>query len=141
MKSVSIVVSFFLVAFMLTTSCQQNNQDDNSQNTPASGTWKVSYFWDKSDETSNYTGYTFEFKSDGTLLAAKSGQNWSGNWSSGYDDSKDKFLIQFNTSSIPSALEELQEDWIIIQMDDSLMHFEHTSGGNGDTDILKFVKN
>ena len=38
------------------------------------------------------------------------------------------------------ALGELEEDWRIIELQDDFMHFEHTSGGNGDTDVLKFTK-
>ncbi len=92
-----------------------------------------------SDETSNYTNYTFEFGASGSLSATNGSQTWSGTWATGFDDSANKFLIDFN-GSIPSALEELEEDWRIIQMDANLMHFEHTSGGNGDTDVLKFSK-
>lgn len=105
--------------------------------TPASGQWKITYFFDKKDETSNYTGYVFDFGNTGALKASNGSQTWTGTWSSGYDDSANKFLIDFN-GSVPSALSELEEDWRILKMDDKLMHFEHVSGGNGDTDVVKF---
>lgn len=116
--------------------------DDNSLpngSAPASGTWKVSYFYDKSDETSYYTGYTFEFSSDGKLTAANGSQIYTGAWSAGFDDSKNKFLINFNGVH-PSALEDLEEDWLIIEQSSDFMHFKHTSGGNGNTDVLQFSK-
>ena len=64
-------------------------------------------------------------------------ESWNGAWSTGVDDSKDKFVISFSPGA-PSALSELAEDWLIIKMDDNVMQFEHTSGGNGDTDVLHF---
>lgn len=106
---------------------------------PAQGVWKVTYFYDKGDETADFSGYTFNFANNGTVTATQGSQTWTGTWSSGYDDSKNKFLIDFISGS-PSPLSELEEDWLIVKMDDQLMHFEHTSGGNGDTDVLKFEK-
>ncbi|MDX1913616.1 MAG: hypothetical protein SFV22_19125 [Saprospiraceae bacterium] len=118
------------------------NPDSNSNNgsTPPPGAWKVSYFFDKQDETGNYASYVFEFGSNGSMSATNGAQTWSGTWATGFDDSKDKFLIDFS-GAVPSALAELEEDWLIIQINDDSMHFEHTSGGNGDTDVLKFVHN
>lgn len=133
---------FLLVILTSFTACTKD--DDNPGNnpgnqTPSAGKWKISYFFDKQDETSNYTNYTFDFSSNGTLTATSGSQTWQGTWLTGYDDSKNKFLIDF-TGTIPSQLQELEEDWLIISMDDQFMHFEHTSGGNGDTDVLKFSK-
>jgi len=136
----SVLSILTLAAF---TSC--SSSDDNSSNggnnnvTPNPGQWKVTYFYDKKDETSNYSAYTFEFGSGGSLTATNGSQSWSGTWQTGIDDSADKFLIDFN-GTLPSALTEMEEDWRIITIEDNFMHFEHTSGGNGDTDVLKFTK-
>ncbi len=120
-----------------------HKSDDNSNNnnpvTPAAGKWKITYFFDKSDETSKYTSYTFDFGSNGSLTATNGAQSWSGTWQTGVDDSTNKFVISFG-GSIPSTLEDLSEDWRIITVNDTFMHFEHTSGGNGDTDVVKFSK-
>lgn len=143
MNSVKIAfAAFSLLLFASFASCTTN--DDNSPGgnnnvTPAAGQWKVTYFFDKKDETSNYTGYTFVFGTDGSLSASNGSQSWSGSWQTGIDDSANKFLIDF-TGTLPSALAELEEDWRIISIQDNFMHFEHTSGGNGDTDVLKFTK-
>lgn len=141
MRLIQKSLPLLLLVFMGFAACDDNSSSGNNGSgaTPASGTWKVSYFFDKQDETSNYTNYTFEFGANGSLSATNGSQTWSGTWATGFDDSANKFLIDFN-GSIPSALEELEEDWRIIQMDANLMHFEHTSGGNGDTDVLKFNK-
>ena len=141
----SIFSPLVLLAFsaaLFTAACSKSNDDNSTpggSNPPAAGAWKISYFYDKQDETSNYTGYTFEFKSDGTLVATNGSQTWNGTWSTNCDDSANKFCIFFN-ASVPSTLGELEEDWLIIEKNSSFMHFEHTSGGNGDTDIVHFTK-
>ena len=127
-----------LVAASLLTACDDKSNNPNTS-TPTAGTWKVVYFFDKQDETSNYAGYVFDFGSNGSLTATQNGQTWSGTWSTGFDDSKDKLLITFSGSA-PSALLDLQEDWLILKMNDTVMQFEHTSGGNGDTDVVHFEK-
>jgi hypothetical protein len=137
----SIKIAFALLLFASFASCTKNDDNSGGNNvTPSAGTWKITYFFDKQDETSNYTNYTFEFGSAGSLSATNGSQTWSGSWLTGFDDSTDKFLIDF-TGAVPSALSELEEDWRIIAIEDNFMHFEHTSGGNGDTDVLKFTKN
>lgn len=142
MKNIkNLLASLPLLAIILF-SCTKN--DDNSSGegnniAPSAGTWKVTYFFDKQNETNNYTHYTFEFGSNGSLTATDGSQTWSGTWLTGFDDSDDKFLIDF-TGTVPSPLSELEEDWRIITIEDNFMHFEHTSGGNGDTDVLKFTK-
>lgn len=131
----------FFSAFQLV-SCVKNDDNSsggNNNQVPAAGSWKVSFFFDKQDKTGNYSSYTFEFQSNGSMSASNGSQTWQGTWLTGFDDSKNKFLIDFN-GSVPSTLSELEEDWLIISMDDNNMHFEHTSGGNGDTDVLKFKK-
>ena len=138
---IALALSLFVVAAALSSCNHDDNSNNNNNNgsTPLPGTWKITYFFDKQDETSYYSGYVFDFQSNGSLTASKGGQTWSGTWTTGIDDSKDKMLLSFSPGA-PSALTELQEDWLIIVINDNLMHFEHTSGGNGDTDIVKFER-
>lgn len=140
MKVFQKFLALFLLSVGTLAACHKND-DKSSSNTvnPSAGTWKVTYFFDKQDETGYYTGYTFEFGANGSLSASNGSQTWSGTWATGFDDSADKFLIDFS-GTVPSALSELEEDWRILKIEDSFMHFEHTSGGNGDTDVLKFSK-
>ena len=143
MKVIQKFLPLLLLSLFALTSCDDNSSGNNGSNnggaTPSAGTWKVSYFFDKQDETSYYSNYTFEFGANGSLSASNGNQTYSGTWATGIDDSTDKFLIDFS-GTVPSALSELEEDWRIIKMDNDFMHFEHTSGGNGDTDVLKFSK-
>lgn len=145
MKSIKFFLpALFFMAAAAFVSCQNSNDDssgnnNNNNNTPAAGEWKITYFFDKKDKTGNYAGYTFEFGADGSLNAFSGSQTWPGTWQTGIDDSANKILMDF-IGTVPSALSELEEDWRIITMNDSFMHFEHTSGGNGDTDVVKFTK-
>lgn len=136
------IQKFFALFLLLTNAMVACNNDDlsiNNNSTPSAGTWKISYFFDQQDETGNYANYTFEFGSNGSLSVSNGSQTWTGTWATGIDDSANKFLINFS-GAVPSILSELEADWRIIKMEDDFMHFEHTSGGNGDTDVLKFSK-
>ncbi len=145
MNSIKSIPAILLFAFSALASCQKSDDSSNPGNnpgnnvTPAAGQWKVTYFFDKKDETGNYAGYVFEFGANGSLSASNGSQTWTGTWSTGIDDSANKFLIDF-TGVVPGALTDLEEDWRIIEITDNFMHFEHTSGGNGDTDVVKFAK-
>ena len=89
-------LALFFILFSLT-ACSVLTDDNPLPigTPPASGDWKVSYFFDKSDETTNYSGYTFEFLSNGQLTATQGSQSWTGTWTTGLDDSKNKFIIDF----------------------------------------------
>ena len=134
------LISMFATAFSFV-SCTKSNDDPQPTNTqtPASGLWKVSYFFDQQETTTNYTNYTFEFASNGVLTVKNGNQTWLGTWTTGADDSKNKFVIAFS-GSVPNAFSDLAEDWLIVSMTNTGMHFEHVSGGNGGTRVLKFTK-
>ncbi len=129
------------VTVLIFVSCTKSNDDPqpNKPKTPATGLWKVSYFFDKQEGTNDFANYTFDFSSNGVLTVKNGNQTWLGTWVTGSDDSKNKFVIAFS-GSVSSALSELAEDWLIISMTDNAMHFEHMSGGNGSTSTLKFTK-
>ena len=146
MQRTCLKITAFALLFQiigLLSACQKsddNNPSPGNGPTPAAGLWKVSSYISKSgDETGNYSNYTFDFAGSGAITVTNGGQTWTGTWTSGVDDSKNKFVISF-TGTVPSALEELQEDWLIIEMTGSGMNFQHTSGGNGGTETLKFTK-
>lgn len=141
MKIIKNLLTALPIFLLLFSSCQNSDDDSSGGNDVniSPGQWRVSYFFDKKDETSDYAGYTFNFGSDGSLSATNGGQTWSGDWQTGFDDSTEKFLIDFD-GAVPSALSELEEDWRIVKIEDNFMHFEHTSGGNGDTDVLQLTK-
>ena len=117
------------------------------------GSWRITYFWDKDkDETSNFSGYVFNFNTDGTLTAVKGNTTVSGNWSVVDDSSNssndddggstddDDFNIFFSVP-MTSDFDDLIDDWDIISVTANKMELTDVSGGNGGTDFLTFEKN
>lgn len=132
------IVSFIVLVLILFSSCKK---DDSSNITDivVSGNWKISLFQeDGSIKTSNYSGYSFIFNSNNTISATKNSQSTNGSWSSGNDDSKSKLVINFGSVS---PLDELNEDWEILEKSSSIIKLKHISGGDGSIDYLNFEKN
>lgn len=111
-----------------------NSDDDSSPSTPNNngnpntGSWKVTYFWDKDkEETSKFNSHSFEFQGNGTLVATTNGGNYTGTWS------KNSGGTRFNISiSGTDALDEMTDDWLLDEMtttiiklrDDNAEHLE-----------------
>lgn len=145
MKKLLYNATFILLVLILATSCSRN--DDNSP-TPSSsnsvsttlpqGEWKITYFNDSgTDETSHFTGYSFQFNSNGNVVATKGSNNVNGTWSDGNDNSTPKLVLNFG-ATVP--FDDLNEDWHITQQNSTMIKLEHVSGGNGGTDTLYFEK-
>lgn len=101
------------------------------------GTWYVSYFFDDTDETSDYAGYNFTFNANGTSLALKNTISLNGTWLN-YMDSGDEKL-EFSFDGI--TLDELEDDWEVIEFTSTQIRLKDISGGDGSTDYLYLTKN
>ena len=101
------------------------------------GTWKISSFIDgDEDETSEYNGYVFTFSSDGTSIAAANATTFNGNWAYYTEDNLSKVTLSY----FGGTLDELEEDWQVIEFNSSFIKLRHISGGNGNTHYLTFTK-
>ena len=96
------------------------------------GTWHVSYFFNKIDETSNYNGY-----SNGIVVAVKGTNNIGGTWSTFVNSGQDIFLLKFDDSK----LDELEDDWKITEYTTTNVRLKNESSSIGETDYLYFTKN
>lgn len=104
------------------------------------GTWRVTYFFDEKDETSDYEGYVFTFGANGTTTVTKNSTPVFGTWIAGKSISGTVELIL--GFGLTSALEELAQDWTIIESSDVRMKMQHVSNsGTGDTETLILEKN
>lgn len=140
-------ILFALGVLFLMMSCKKDDvkQKENIEEEITSGTWKITYFSDSGvDETANFTGYNFEFKTDGTLTASNGSNTYNGTWnvtdSNNNDDSPDDldFTIYFN---LTNDFEDLNDDWDITSHTETKLELIDVSGGNGGTDLLTFTKN
>ncbi len=104
------------------------------------GTWRVTYFYDEKDETSDYEGYVFIFDDNGTTMATKNSTPVFGTWIAGNSiNGTVELILGFG---LTSPLEELAEDWVIIESSNVRMKMEHVSNsGTGDTETLILEKN
>ncbi|PKA83521.1 hypothetical protein ATE92_1676 [Ulvibacter sp. MAR_2010_11] len=156
------ILSLMVVISLVTTVVACSPSDDSNQpnnstsaaqtaNVAESGTWKITYFYDSDHvETGNFSGYSFSFNEDGTLVAVNGSTTVTGTWSvtdssnnssdddGSSSDDDDDFNIFF---SAPPKFEDLSDDWDIISVSDSKIELIDVSGGNGGTDYLTFEKN
>ena len=99
-----------------------NNSNNNNTNGQVTGSWEVIYYFDSGkDETGDYSGYSFNFASNGVLTAVNGSSTYTGAWrigdSSSDDDSSSNKLVITITGN--KAMDDLQDDWLIDSISDS----------------------
>lgn len=119
--------------------CDDSGINPNPTFTSAitSGSWYVSYFFIDEDHTSEYNEYTFTFMSNGAISVLKNTTTSSGWWSTYTDSGEYKIDLSFDNSD----LDELQDDWTIIDYTTTTIHLKHVSGSGSDIRYLYFTKN
>jgi hypothetical protein len=137
-----IISSIFMLSIFLMTSCEKDDNPNagstNITNIINQGNWRITLYNDSgTDELYHFTGYTFTF-SNGTITAVRNTTTVTGTYSTLFDDSKNKFLLNFG-STVP--FDELNDDWHIIEETSTKIRLQDVSGGNGGTDLLTFEKN
>lgn len=86
-------------------------------------TWTVERFVDDDDNyTGFFSGWTFDFQANGTLLIDNNGMQYTGSWYIEDDDndSRGKELYIF-ISSGPDPLRDMEEDWYFTELSDNRM--------------------
>ena len=117
-----------------------DDSDDNSGDPNLSlyltdGSWNVStYLDDGTDETADFTAYTFIFQENG-VVTADNGSTTNGTWV--IEENGDKLLLDFGTT-IP--LDEVNEDWEVVSASETQIELRDVSGEDGTTDTLIFTK-
>ena len=124
-----------LILPVLLFSCKRESNNSVSGDI-INGTWIISKYIDSgSNETSYFTGYTFNFNADGLIVATNSSQV-GGSWSEYNDDDHTELTILFSQS----PLNELNDDWHVVSRSNTQIELEDVSGGNGGVDYLTFSK-
>lgn len=101
-----------------------------------SASWKISYYFNDTEKTSNYSGYSFAFYSDYKVVAVKSGISYNGTWSTKIDNGVREFEIKMETD----PLHNLDEGWKLLEFNSSQLRFRHEDGIN-ENEYLYFEKN
>lgn len=136
MKRILFQVFTAFVFLIYYSSCEKLKNDASSDFINKKG-WKIILYQENSqNHTDKFSDYTFDFMANGELFATYKNNQIAGVWSTGIDDSKNKLIINFNND----ALEDLNEDWEIIEQSPSIIKLRHISGGNGEIDNLTFEK-
>lgn len=138
-KIISIIA--LLIFILSLSSCTKSNSstsiDTNISGIITKGSWIITLYNDNgTDKIYLFSGYTFTFSS-GIVTANKNGTNVTGYYTTKYDDSKNKLILDFNTT-IP--FDELNDDWHILEVTTSKIRLQDVSGGNGGIDYLTFEK-
>ena len=133
------LVKFALVcSVLLVSACHKSDDNTGGSNggDVTSGTWHVTLFTDSgNDETSDFSGYSFAFNSNGSLDAVKSGTSKTGTWSSG-----SKFNIDLGAKTDGNKpLGELTDDWHIISITSNEIKLGDDNPASGE--FLTFSKN
>jgi len=101
------------------------------------GTWYVSYYNEDGEvDTSDYNGYNFTFFGNSNIEVTKNSITTLGTWSTYIDGGYNKIEFTF----VNPDLENFEEDWIILEYNQTVIRLKHVSGGNGGTDYLNFTK-
>lgn len=117
-----------LILGILTTSCTTNRILDDMTVQQVSdiiggNTWTVDRFVDDDDDyTGFFSGWTFDFQENGTLVIDNNGTQYIGSWYVEDDDSdsRGKELYIF-ISSGPDQLRDMEEDWYFEELSNNRM--------------------
>ena len=79
------------------------------------GSWEIPYFYDGAVNTSNYSGYTFIFQTDKSVIANKTGVSETGQWESSIQNGVREVKISFNSG----VLSKLNLNWKLFEFNNS----------------------
>ena len=130
MKKILPLISALFVLLSIS-SCTKDSTTDPTNTTPPTGQWRIHYYWDEKDETSDFSGYTFDFLSGGVLKATKGAVSVNGTWS----ETSSKFIINFGADPV---LSELNDDWLKIEKTATFIKLKDDNPAQDDE--LHFIK-
>lgn len=102
------------------------------------GKWKVANYNDSGvDETASYTGFSFTFNEDNTVVATNGTDTINGTWEEVIDSGQHKLVLDMGLT-VP--FDELNDDWDVVSFSEARIDLKDVSGGDGSTDVLVFEK-
>jgi hypothetical protein len=103
--------------------------------TITNGSWVIPYFFDDSEKTSSYSGYSFVFKSDKSVVATNGAISETGQWESTVQNNVRELKIDFNTE----LLGKLNKNWKLFEFNNSKIRLRGDVSNS--TNYLYFEKN
>lgn len=97
------------------------------------GIWEIPYFFDDSEKTSTYIGYSLVFKSDKSVVATKGATSQTGQWESTLQNGVREVKIEFNSE----PLSKLNRNWKLFEFNNSQIRLRDI---NTTTDYLYLQK-
>lgn len=114
--------------------CPENNIVSlDFVNTITQGSWEIPYFFDDSEKTASYSGYSFTFKSDKSVVATKGAVSETGTWESTVLNNVRELKLTFSTE----LLSKLNNNWKLFEFNNSQIRLRDVSNS---TDYLYFEK-
>lgn len=114
--------------------CPENNivSLDFAQ-TITKGSWSIPYFFNDSEKTASYSGYSFVFKNDKSVIATKGSNSETGQWETTVQNGVRELQLNFSTE----LLSKLNNNWKLFEFNNSQVRLRDT-GTN--TNYLYFEK-
>lgn len=114
--------------------CPENNIVTlNLNEVITKGSWQIPYYFADSDKTSSYSGYSFVFKSDNSVTAAKAGISETGQWESTVQNNVRELKLTFSSE----LLSKLNKSWKLFEFNNSQIRLRDVSSN---TNYLYFEK-
>ena len=136
MKKIILLSVAIFISSLLIISCSKENIT-NIASYVTKGTWRVTLYQENGVSKLYYfSNYDFIF-SNSTVTATRNASTVTGTFSTKYDDSKNKLVLNFGNTS---PFNELNDDWEILEESATKIRMQDVSGGNGGTDLLTLEK-
>lgn len=122
-----------LIEFSISQCGTSSGSTDTFVSVITSGTWRVTYYFDDDDETSDYQGYIFTFHTNNTITIVKNAITYTGTWSFYEDDGVNVFEIDFSDSELGN----LADDWELLEFSNTMVQLKDDEND----EYLTFTKN
>ena len=136
MKKIILLSVAILFSSLVIISCSKEHIT-NVASYVTKGTWRVTLYQENGVSKLYYfSNYDFIF-SNSTVTATRNASTVTGTFSTKYDDSKNKLVLNFGNTS---PFNQLNDDWEILEESATKIRMQDVSGGNGGTDLLTLEK-
>lgn len=86
--------------------------------------WKVEYFFQTHDLTSQFGNVRLLFSNTGTVAVQKENETVYGSWLKTLENNSEVIHLQFNSSDV--IIEMLQQNWKLVEKTPNSLQFEET---------------